>query len=199
MLMPKDIIKEDHPTLRLIAEDVKIPLTKKDLKLVNDLMDYVENSQDPEISEKYEMRPGVGLAAPQINVSKKITAIKTYDEDGNLYKFALINPKIYSHSTEMTYLPTGEGCLSVDRDVPGFVPRYKKITFKGYLYDFSDNTLKEGRFTFKNYLAVVTQHEYDHLMGKLFFDRIDEENPYKPIDNSVPVIFPTNEDEEEDE
>lgn len=197
MILPNQIIKEDHPNLRRKAMDVEIPLSAEDEKLVHDMMEYLDNSQDPEISEQYGMRPGVGLAAPQINILKKIFVVNAYDEDGNMFKFALINPKLHSHSVEKTYLPTGEGCLSVDREVEGFVPRHKKVTFKTHLYDFYDNSLKQVKATFKDYMAVVTQHEFDHLNGVLFFDRINQENPFAEIPNSKPVMFPEPDDEDE--
>ena len=57
-------------------------------------------------------------------------AVHVTDADGTLYSHALFNPKIISHSVERTYLQGGEGCLSVDREVPGYVPRYTRITVK---------------------------------------------------------------------
>ena len=54
------------------------------------------------------------------------------DERGVEHEYTVINPKIISHSVSMIYLPSGEGCLSVDREIEGFVPRYERIKVKGY-------------------------------------------------------------------
>ncbi len=70
-----------------------------------------------------------------------------------------INPKIVSHSVEKTYLTSGEGCLSVDRDVDGFVPRYARITVKAF-----DPDGKEFKKRLKGLPAIAFQHELDHLM-----------------------------------
>ena len=71
----KDIVREGHPALRKQAEEVTFPLTTEDRKLGEDLLTYLKNSHDPEISEKYNLRAGVGLAAPQVNVSKRVFAL----------------------------------------------------------------------------------------------------------------------------
>src|SRR5699024_10095219 len=76
---------------------------------------YLVNSLNPKTSKEYGLRPGVGLAAPQIGLDKRMLAIYVEDEDDNAkYDYMLINPKVKSHSVTETYLPNGEGCLSVD-------------------------------------------------------------------------------------
>lgn len=95
---------------------------------------------------------------------------------------SFFNPKIISHSVEKAYLVSGEGCLSVDEDIPGYVPRYARITVEAY-----DEEGKKLRLRLKEYAAIVFQHEIDHLNGILFYDHIDKENPFKPIDNAIPV------------
>jgi peptide deformylase len=74
----------------------------------------------------------------------------------------------------MIYLEQGEGCLSVDRYVPGYVPRYEKIRIKANLPDGTQELL-----TFKGYAAIVVQHEMDHLDGIMFYDHIHPEDPHK--------------------
>ena len=99
----------------------------------------------------------------------------------------MINPKIISYSEELTYLDSGEGCLSVDRETHGYVHRHKRITVETYLYD--EGELIKVRLRLKGYVAVVFQHEFDHLNGILFVDRIDKDEPFKIPDNSTPVKF----------
>src|SRR4051794_9876983 len=121
MIVMKDIVREGHPALRIKAEEMTFPLSTEELSLCDDLLTYLKNSHDPVISEKYNLRAGVGLAAPQVNVSKRVFALHIADTTNEPISFIAINPKIISHSVEKTYLTSGEGCLSVDRDVEGFV------------------------------------------------------------------------------
>jgi peptide deformylase len=181
MITMKDIIRDGHPTLRKVAEEVTLPPSEEDKKILMSLLEYVKNSQDPEIAEKYKLRPGVGLAAPQINVSKRMIAVHTVDESGKLYSYALFNPKIISHSVEKAYLTSGEGCLSVDEPIPGYVPRYARITVKAYNLNGDEVKLK-----LKGYPAIVFQHEIDHLNGIMFYDHIDKNDPFKKIDG-IPI------------
>ena len=182
MTTMKDIIREGHPSLRNTAEAVALPLSDEDKKTLKEMAEFLENSQNPEISEKYGLRPGVGLAAPQINQSKRMIAVRIDDEKGNQYHHALVNPKIISHSVEQAYISSGEGCLSVDREVPGFVPRYARVTVKGFDIDG-----KEVKLRLKGLPAIVFQHEIDHLNGIMFYDHINKNNPFDPPKNATPI------------
>ena len=194
MLTMKDVIREGHPTLTKKAEEVSIPLDEETKKTLKDMMQFLINSQTPEIAEKYELRPGVGLAAPQINVSKRMIAVLATNETGEkLYKLLLVNPKIVSHSVQKTYIPGGEGCLSVDREVEGNVLRHKKIRVRAHQYKPENDTLLPVEIRVSGYIGVVLQHEIDHLNGILF--------PTKIADSVVgidPIIFPEFEAVEED-
>ena len=174
MLTMKDVIKEGHPTLRNRAEEVNLPPSKEDLFNLKKMLEFLVHSQDPEIAEKYELRPGVGLAAPQINLSKRMIAVRVSDQNDELIEVGLFNPKIISHSVETTFLESGEGCLSVDRDVPGIVPRYARIKVEGTSHEGEIIQLK-----LKGLPAIVFQHEIDHLNGIMFYDRIEDDDPYK--------------------
>lgn len=174
MITMKDIIREGHPTLRKIAKEVPLPASEEDKQTLQKMMEYLENSQDPEIAEKYNLRPGVGLAAPQINISKRMIAVRVEDNRGELLNLGLFNPKIISHSVEATYLESGEGCLSVDREVKGIVPRYARIKVEATTLEGEKITLR-----LKGYPAIVFQHEIDHLNGIMFYDRIENDDPYK--------------------
>lgn len=182
MLTMKDIIRDGHPTLRKVAKEVPMPPSDEDKKTLQSLMEYVKNSQDEEMVKKYGLRPGIGLAAPQINVSKRMIAVHVTDENGKLYSYALFNPKIVSHSVEKAYLVKGEGCLSIDEPHPGFVPRYARVTVKGF--DIDGNEVK---IRAKGLPSICFQHEIDHLNGILFYDHIDKEQPFKPIENAIPI------------
>lgn len=182
MLTMDDIVRDGHPVLRAISEEVSLPASEEDINILNSLLEFVQNSQDPEIASKHGLRPGIGLAAPQINVSKRMIAVHVTDEKGNLYSYALMNPRIISHSVERSYLLAGEGCLSVDEPHPGYVPRYARITVKGFTGDGN-----EVKIRLKGLPAIVFQHEIDHLNGIMFFDHIDKENPMKPIENAIGI------------
>ncbi|WP_027408292.1 peptide deformylase [Anoxybacteroides tepidamans] len=182
MITMKDIIREGHPTLRKTAEPVPLPASKEDQDILRSMLDYLKMSQDSELAAKYGLRPGIGLAAPQINVPKRMIAVHVKDEKGTLHSYALFNPKITSHSVQMCYLTSGEGCLSVDRDVPGYVPRYARITVAGTTLEGENITLR-----LKGLPAIVFQHEIDHLNGIMFYDHIDPKNPFKIPENAVPI------------
>ena len=181
MILMKDIIREGHPTLRAKAKEITFPLSVENQQLCDDLLEYIVNSQDEELCEKYNLRSGIGLAAPQVNASKRVFALHIPDDEKPLTNFIAINPKIVSHSVEKTYISSGEGCLSVDRDVPGYVPRYSRITIKAY--DKEGNEIKKR---LKGLPAIAFQHELDHLNGIMFYDHIDENAPYKDIPGAIP-------------
>ncbi|MBT2570331.1 peptide deformylase [Planococcus sp. ISL-110] len=182
MIRMKEIIREGHPTLRKRSEDVKFPLSEEDRKLGEDLFEYVVNSQDDELSEKYDLRPGVGIAAPQINQAKRIFALHFDDSSGENLSMIAFNPKIVSHSVEKAYLAAGEGCLSVDRAIPGYVPRYARVTVKAFNLDG-----EEVKLRLKGLPAIAFQHELDHLNGIMFFDHINPKNPFAEIENAIAI------------
>lgn len=182
MITMDDIIREGHPALRKAAEEVQLPAADEDKKTLQDLLDYVKNSQDPEMIEKYGLRPGIGLAAPQINVSKRMIAIRMTDEKDTLHSYALFNPKIISHSVEKSYLTSGEGCLSVDRPVPGYVPRYARIRVKAVTLAGEEVDIR-----LRGMLAIVFQHEIDHLNGVMFYDHMNEEDPMREPENAIAI------------
>jgi len=182
LILMKDIIREGHPTLRQRSEEVSFPLAEEDRKLAEDLLQYVINSQDDELIEKYDLRPGVGIAAPQVNKAKRIFALHFDETSGENLSLIAINPKIVSHSVEKAYLTAGEGCLSVDRAIPGYVPRYARITIKAFNIEG-----EEYKMRLKGLPAIAFQHELDHLNGVMFFDHINPKNPFAEIENAMPI------------
>jgi peptide deformylase len=182
MLMMDDIIRDGHPTLRKVAVEVPMPPSEEDRKILESLLEYVKNSQNPEVSLQNGLRPGIGLAAPQINVSKRMIAIHLHDDKGSLYSYGLYNPKIVSHSVEKAYLVSGEGCLSVDEDIPGYVERFARITVKGISLEG-----EEVKLRLKGLPAICFQHEIDHLNGIMFYDHINKKDPFKPIESAIAI------------
>ncbi|GAA0411110.1 peptide deformylase [Paenibacillus motobuensis] len=176
-----DIIREGDPILRTVTEPVSIPPTEEDREEMASMMLFLKNSQDPELSKKYKLRAGVGLSANQIGLNKRMFAALLTDDEGNDREIALFNPKIVSTSVSMVYLPESEGCLSVDRAVQGFVPRYEKVTVRAY-----NEEGKEVKLRFRGFDAIVMQHEMDHLNGIMFYDHINKENPFK-LPEGVPI------------
>ncbi|MFQ3545910.1 peptide deformylase [Halobacillus rhizosphaerae] len=182
MITMEDIVREGHPALRKVTDEVTLPPADEDRDTLKNMLEYLKNSQDEQMCDRYGLRPGVGLAAPQINVNKRMLAVHFTDLNDRLYSYGLLNPKIVSHSVEKTYLSTGEGCLSVDREVPGYVPRYRRITVRAT--DLEGNDLK---LRLKDYAAIVFQHEIDHLHGIMFYDHINKDQPFKEPDGAKPV------------
>ncbi len=190
MILMKDIIKEGNPLLRKKSVEVMLPLSNEDENTLISMIEYIYNSIDEEIAEKYGLRAAVGIAAPQIGILKKMIVIYLTDEQGEEHFYPLINPKTVSYSDEQIYLPGGEGCLSVDREVTGLIHRARRITVDTQIYNPETRELKHVVLKLKNYPALVFQHEYDHLMGILFPDRINTNKPLFVPENSKPVIFP---------
>lgn len=184
-----DIIREGNPTLRAKALAVDSPLSDEDILLGEKMMQFLKHSQDPVMAEKLNLRGGVGLAAPQLDISKRVIAVlvpNSEDEQGNPPKEAyslqeiMYNPKIVAHSVQNAALADGEGCLSVDRPVEGYVIRHARITV-----DYINKNGENKRIKLKGFNAIVVQHEIDHINGIMFYDRIDSQDPFKVDDNLI--------------
>lgn len=182
MIKMNDIVREGNPVLREKAKEVVLPASDEDKAILASLLEYVKNSQDTEMAEKHGLRPGIGLAAPQIGVSKRMIAIYVNDENGHQLSYALFNPKIISHSVEKAFLTSGEGCLSVDRNVPGYVHRYARVTVKAVTLEG-----EEVKFRLKGLPAICIQHEIDHLNGIMFYDYINEKEPFHIEENAQAI------------
>lgn len=177
------IVKDSNPSLRLKSEEVK-EITPEIISFVNDMHDYLVASQDEEISKKYNLREGVGLAAPQVGRNIKALVVyfeETSEEGTRIIDHRLINPKIILESVKECYLSGGEGCLSVDNPHEGYVYRHNKIQVKA----FNAQTMKEEIITARGYEAIVLQHEIDHLNGVLYYDHIDKKNPFNQKEDAI--------------
>ena len=175
------IVKDTNPSLREKSINVDLPLSEEIEKLGIEMLEYVKNSQDDEFIKQHpEVKPGVGLAAPQIGKNIKLIAI--YVNDGKKdYELVLVNPKIITESAQKCYLSSGEGCLSVPENHEGYVYRHFRIKVKAYnLLTKRDETIEA-----RGYLSIVLQHEIDHLSGILYYDRINNFEPFKVLSGAI--------------
>ncbi len=158
----KKVIRMGHPTLRLHAQEVSITeFHTQDFKdLLTDLYDTMKHEG------------GIGIAAPQIDVSKSVALIELpeYSERyGKLPQSGLItiiNPKITILTDESQAF--WEGCLSVP-GLRGEVNRPKKIRV-----NFKNDKFEDQELIVEEFLATVFQHELDHLFGRLYIDHIKD-------------------------
>ncbi|MBW9211984.1 MULTISPECIES: peptide deformylase [Terrabacteria group] len=188
MLINNDtIVKDNDPIIRTKSKKVKLPLSEKDASLLRDMLQYVKDSTDKEKAKKYNLRPAVGISAIQVGVPKRMMAVVVDDVDKNgelvHYEYMLVNAKIVSESAQPAYLSSGEGCLSVVNDHPGYVVRKARVTVEAY--DLASDKMISIRA--RGYLAIVLQHELDHFDGRLFYDRIDKKNPMKKVDGALVI------------
>ncbi|MBV8196913.1 MAG: peptide deformylase [Candidatus Eremiobacteraeota bacterium] len=152
----RPIVRDGHPTLRKIArrvdpKEISDPLFQQ---LIDDMFDTMYAA------------PGVGLAAPQVNVSKRLFVMDVNDED---YPPAVvINPKLEETGEE---IELREGCLSVPGMV-GEIVRYQRAVVSGL-----DRRGKKIRLAGEGLFAQCVQHEIDHLDGRLYVDRAKNVRP----------------------
>ncbi|UVD81631.1 peptide deformylase [Mycoplasma iguanae] len=170
---PKKVLREK-------SQDVLLPLSQEDIDLAEQMIKHIDYSQEP--GQKI-YRPGVGVAAVQYGILKNMFYIYLPPEKSNDvgFKDVIINPQILGYSEAEVALSMGEGCLSVPDSYEhqnGYVVRKNKIVVKAYSY------FQKQYVTFRasGYLAIVFQHELDHLQGKLFIDRINKEKPWAKKD-----------------
>ena len=150
-----------HPVLRIPSQAVpKETITSSKLQQFID--DMIETMHE------YE---GVGLAAPQVHVSKQIAVIEVQDNrrypgEKPIPLTVLINPKILAMSKKQ--LEGWEGCLSIN-DFRGRVPRAESLEMEAY-----NRKGEKVKFHAQGFFARVIQHECDHLAGKVFLDRMPD-------------------------
>ena len=119
---------------------------------------------------------GIGLAAPQVHINKQIIIFRNPEEDSEkeIKISALINPKLTKISDETNN--DWEGCLSIP-GMLGLVKRFSKIKYEGY--DMSGNFIQKE---VEGLLARIVQHEFDHLMGVLYLNRLADKNAFGFVD-----------------
>ena len=143
-LVPDPILRKKAAPLEKVSEDVK--------SILNDMAETMYDA------------PGLGLAANQVGILKRLVVIdcSKEEEDPNLIK--MINPEIVHSSNERKELE--EGCLSIP-DHKSIVKRPAKVKVKYLNIDGIEQTLDA-----EGLLAACVQHEIDHLNGILFVDHI---------------------------
>lgn len=140
------------------------PILRKKARKVSDFGSSLQSLID-DMVETMREAPGVGLAAPQVDVAMRVIVAEFGDEENEEVPaklYSLVNPEIMRISKEMTV--GTEGCLSI----PGYlgdVERPERITLKGF-----NRYGKPIRMKAKGWLARIIQHEIDHLNGILFID-----------------------------
>ena len=173
MFKKLNILDEKEKSLRKVSVDVKFPISKKYKDLVKQIIDELTYSQIEELAEKYNLRPGMGLAFPQLGINERIIVIVHEIDEGKFDNYVVVNPKIISYSSEMIAAEAGEGCLSVNREIEGHVKRYASVRIEGYDLDGNKIVIRA-----RDELSIAFQHEIDHLNGILFYDRIDPKHKF---------------------
>jgi peptide deformylase len=153
-----EVIKHPNDILRQISEPVKLPLSREDRKLIDDMYKWVKENSDK----------AVGLSAIQIGIPKRMCAIR-YVTKNSSFSYKLINPEIVRRSSGI--IIGSEGCLSVE-DTRGLVSRSESVTVTG----FDAITNKKVRISASGFKAVILQHEIDHMDGILYIDKLVEED-----------------------
>ncbi|MEN8221430.1 MAG: peptide deformylase [Pseudomonadota bacterium] len=158
MSIIRQVAQLGNEVLRLKAAEVKKITSPSIQSLIDDMLSTVSDSG------------GVGIAAPQVYESLQIFIIASrptprYPLAPKMEPTAIINPEILGFSEEQD--KDWEGCLSIP-GIRGLVPRYKSVRAK---YLTRDGTIEDQ--TFSDFLARIFQHEYDHLNGISFLDRLE--------------------------
>ena len=146
------VLSVAEPEDSLQLREVCLPVSERMLQS----KDYA-TVQDPE-------NEGVGIAAPQVGVLRRMVAVQRFDKEGEPFEFFL-NPEIVERIGEKQ--SGGEGCLSVP-DMRGDVERWQKIRLR-----YHDEQFAEREEIIEGFTAVIFQHELDHLDGRLFIDYIE--------------------------
>lgn len=158
----REIIRMGHPTLRNIAEPYPENLIGSDsfLALVEDMRETLHSAG------------GIGLAAPQIDVPFQIAVVEIIDPITRYGEVQTLPFEVYINPTITVEDPATagywEGCLSVP-GMMGYVERPQQIRV-----DYLDSAAQKKSIKLEGFLATVFQHEFDHLLGKLYVDRITD-------------------------
>ena len=148
----RPIVRLGHPSLRTLARAVSPDhLASSDVQqLIDDMIDTMREAN------------GVGLAAPQVGTELQIFVYESSNHDIPLH--VVVNPMIAPHERELVY--DWEGCLSIP-DLRGMVPRHPAVRVQAL-----DRHGGRLDYVCRNFEARIVQHEFDHLNGVVFLDRM---------------------------
>ncbi len=144
-----NVLADPNPELRKRSEE--IPAVELGNEFLRSLIEQLKQTMKEE--------NGVGIAAPQVGIHKRLIIVET--EDGPK---AFINPRITTRS--LRKIESEEGCLSVP-GVFGIVRRHRSVTVEAIDENGHEVTIRATQFP-----AIVFQHEIDHLDGILFIDKV---------------------------
>jgi peptide deformylase len=153
-----NIAQIGDPTLRQIAQPIYSVHEDSVQQLIQNLMATLLESN------------GVGIAAPQVAVPSRLLIVASrpnprYPNAPEMEPTVMINPRLVSHTQEI--VKDWEGCLSVP-GIRGCVPRYRSIEIE---YTSDRGMLQKRELT--DFVARIFQHEFDHLNGMVFLDRLE--------------------------
>lgn len=175
----REIIRQGEEIMRLttiddeadslILRQISKPLSRRDVAseefstLCRRMLSTVRNPENE----------GVGIAAPQVGILRRLVAVQRFDKEGEPFEF-YINPKIVEYGEDWEL--GGEGCLSVP-DFRGDVWRAQSIKIS-----YRDAQYRLHREIVEGFTAVIFQHEIDHLDGILYIDRLDDDIVEQPTE-----------------
>jgi peptide deformylase len=153
-----EIAQLGNPVLRQTAEWIEKPQDQALQVLTDDLLQTMIKSA------------GVGIAAPQVGITKQLVIVASrptlrYPNAPEILPIPMFNPQLLEHSDETE--KGWEGCLSVP-GLRGLVSRYKSVTV-----EYQDRDGQTQNRILHDFVARVFQHEYDHLKGIIFIDRVE--------------------------
>lgn len=146
------------------------PILRQQAQSINDVHDERIQKLIDDLINTAVAQNGVGIAAPQVAQSYRLFIVASrptlrYPSAPSMSPTAMINPRIVGQSSEV--VKGWEGCLSVP-GIRGLVPRYQTIEVE---YTTRDGKLEKQELT--DFVARIFQHEYDHLDGMVFLDRLE--------------------------
>lgn len=159
------------------SEDLKILKTQStEINSIN--LDLAHLIQRMHATVTHENSKGVGIAAPQVGINRQVILVQRLDKEDRSFEF-FINPKIIWQSEILR--EGDEGCLSIP-EIYQPVKRSLVITIE--FQNLEDKIFSE---TLEGFVAVIFQHEIDHLNGILFTDRIESQSQFHYVEASDKV------------
>jgi peptide deformylase len=165
----REIIKDGHPTLRKVARRVD-PAELRDPLFQQTIDDMFETMYHA---------PGIGLAAPQINLGKRVFVVDLQDEDDSHGPFVIVNPKFTVTEGELESI---EGCLSVPGMI-GDLKRFERVVCTGL-----DRLGKKVEHVGTGLFGRCLQHEMDHLDGVLYIDKAQNIRPAETAEEKAALV-----------